>query len=143
MYESNRVRFIPWEKYTSKETELDRELKSEHLFSLDSSGQLKLESKKLEAVADTGSEILLQYALQRRGLSMDQANLLEFTIHQRWVDRLIRVRLTIPPPGYSKPTFRQLLDSDKKLFEELADETRHGVQANPKVVLSIWCSRNV
>eukprot|EP00435_Cladocopium_sp_Y103_P066931 s1136_g29.t1 len=63
---------------------------------------------------------------------MDQANLLDFKIHQLWVDRLIKVRLQVPPPGYSKTTFRQLLEADKKLFEEISDESRHGVQANAK-----------
>ena len=129
MYESNRVRFIPWEKYTCRESELDKELKTEQMFSVDSNGQLKLENKKQDPVADTSSEIMLQYALQRRGLSMDQVNLLEFTIHQQWIDRLIKARLQVPPPGYQKPSFRQLLEADKKLFEELADSTRSGVQA--------------
>lgn len=63
---------------------------------------------------------------------MDQANLLEYSIHQKWVDRLIKARIHLPPPGYSKPSFRQLLDADKKLFEELADETRTGVQFSAK-----------
>lgn len=132
MYEQNRVRFIPWEKYTSKETELDKELEASHLFALDGSGCLKMEKKRAEPVADTSSEILLQHALQRRGLSLDQTNLLNYNLHQKWVDKLIRVRLQLPPPGYQKPTFRQLLEADKKLFEELANSTRAGVQTTPK-----------
>ena len=127
MYESNRLRFVPWEKYTSKESELEKESKPEHLFSIDSSGKLKLESKRVESQADTSSEILLQYALQRRGLSMDQANLLEYGIHQQWVDRLIKVRLTVSPQGYQQTSFRQMLEADKKLFEELAHATRSGI----------------
>ena len=119
-------------KYTAKEAELDRDSRTEHLFAVDSSGKLKVEGKKADPVADTSTEILLQYALQRRGLSMDQANLLEFRIHQLWVDRVIKVRLQMPPPGYMKTTFRQVLEADKKLFEELANETRHGVQATAK-----------
>lgn len=129
MYEANRLRFVPWEKYTAKEAELDKDVRPEHLFALDSNGKLKVESKKSDPIADTSTEIMMQYALQRRGLSMDQANLLEFKIHQLWVDRLLKVRLQAPPAGYSKTSFRQLLEADKKLFEELANETRHGVQA--------------
>ena len=83
MYESNCLCFVPWEKYTSKESELEKESKPEHLFSIDSSGKLKLESKRVESQADTSSEILLQYALQRRGLSMDQVKLLEYGIHKK------------------------------------------------------------
>ena len=71
MYESNRIRFVAWEKYTARDAELDKEAKPEHLFALDSSGKLKVEGKKSDPIADTSSEILLQYALQRRGLSMN------------------------------------------------------------------------
>ena len=98
------------------------------MFSLDASGKLKIESKKTYVSADTSTEILLQFALQRRGLSMDQANLLEYNIHQKWVDRVIKMRLTPPPHGYQMTSFRQILDADKKLFEELCDATRAGVQ---------------
>ena len=129
MYEANRLRFVPWEKYTAKEAEIDKEVRTEHLFAVDSSGKLKVEGKKPDPVADTSTEILLQYALQRRGLSMDQANLLEFRTHQLWVDRLLKVRLQVPPAGDSRTSFRQVLEADKKLFEELANATRHGVQA--------------
>ena len=129
MYEANRLRFVPWEKYTAKEAEIDKEVRTEHLFAVDSSGKLKVEGKKPDPVADTSTEILLQYARQRRGLSMDQANLLEFRTHQLWVDRLLKVRLQVPPVGYSRTSFRQVLEADKKLFEELANATRHGVQA--------------
>ena len=128
IYESNRLRFVPWEKYTAKDTELEKESKPEHMFSLDASGKLKIESKKTDVSADTSTEILLQFALQRRGLSMDQANLLEYNIHQKWVDRVIKMRLTPPPHGYQLTSFRQILDADKKLFEELCDATRSGVQ---------------
>ena len=124
IYESNRLCFAPSEKYTAKKTELDKESKPEHMFSIDGSGKLKVESKKADVAADTSTEILLQYALQCRGLSMDQANLLEFNIHQKWVDCIIKIRLTQPPHGYQLTSFRHILEADKKLFEELCDETR-------------------
>lgn len=54
------------------------------------------------------------------------------TFIKKWIDRLIRTRLQVPPPGYQKPTFRQLLDADKKLFEELSDCAGEGVQTTSK-----------
>ena len=60
---------------------------------------------------------------------MDRANLLEFKTHQLWVDRVLKVRLQTPPAGYTRTSCRQVLEADKKLFEELANATRHGVQA--------------
>ncbi|CAK9004344.1 unnamed protein product, partial [Durusdinium trenchii] len=128
MYDANRLRFVPWEKYTSKECELEKSARVEHQFAVEGSGKLRVESKVPESAADTSSEILLQYALQRRGLRMEQANLLDYVIHQTWVDKLIRTRLQTPPDGYARVSFKQLLEADKKLFEELCDETRAGVQ---------------
>ncbi len=128
IYGSNRLRFIPSEKCTAKETELEKDSKPEHMFSLDASGKLKIESKKTDVSADTSTKILLQYALQRRGLSMDQANLREYNIHQKWVDRVIKMRLTPAAHGFQMTSFRQTLDADKKLFGELWDATRAGVQ---------------
>ena len=59
---------------------------------------------------------------------MDQANLLEYNIHQKWVDRAIKMRVTLAPHGYQMTSFPQVLDADKKLFEELSDATPAGVQ---------------
>lgn len=59
MYEANRTKFVPWEKYTAKETEIDKEIRPKHMFGSDNNGKLKVENKKQEPVADTSSEILL------------------------------------------------------------------------------------
>ena len=132
IYDANRLRFVPWEKYTSREEEIEKDVKKGAAFTLDQSGKLKVEAKQAELVADTTSEVLMQYALQRRGLAMDQANLLSFQVHQVWVDKLMKVRLQSSPEGYSKVGMHQLLEADKRLFQELADETRDGVQATPR-----------
>lgn len=60
-------------------------------FSLDSTtGRLKI--KMPEDKADTLTDILLLQALTRRSLAMDQANLVEYSVIQSWVDRLLRRR---------------------------------------------------
>ena len=106
------------QKYAAKEAEIDKEVRTERLFAVDSIGKLKVEGKKPDPVADTSTEILLRYALQRRGLRMDQADLLEFRTRQLWVDRVLKVRLQAPPAGYTRTSFRQVLEADKKLSEE-------------------------
>ena len=60
---------------------------------------------------------------------MDQANLLEFSIHEAWSSRLLKARMDEPPPGYAGVSWSQLEAADRKLFAELADATRNGVQA--------------
>ena len=129
IYEENRLKYVEWSKCTSRESELQSDQKKDASFTLDSTtGKLKVETKTSSEQADTSSEILLQYALTRRSLAMDQANIIEFNKMQVWTDRLIRARIEEAPPGFSKPTFRQLQSADQKMFMELADQTRSGIQ---------------
>ena len=128
MYDDNRLRFLDWDKCISKEQEMASEKRCTS-FSVDGSGKLKIESKA-DSVdkADTSNEIMLLQALTRRSLAMDQANLVDFTKIQEWVDKLIRSRTTEPPPGFNKPSFRNLMLADQRFFLEMADRTRSGVQ---------------
>ena len=129
IYEENRLKYVEWSKCTSRESELQCDPKKDASFTLDSTtGKLKVETKTSSEQADTSREILLQYALTRRSLAMDQANIIEFNKMQVWTDRLIRARIEEAPPGFSKPTFRQLQSADQKMFMELADQTRSGIQ---------------
>ena len=130
IYDENRLRWISWDRRISKEQELVGD-KKEQAFTV-SGNALKLESRASEAVADTSSEILLNYALTRRSLAMDQANLVDFAVMQTWTEKLMKTRVDVPPSGFQKPTMKQLMAADVKFFEELSDVTRAGVQANAK-----------
>lgn len=128
IYDDNRLRWISWDKCISKEQELTGD-KKEQAFTV-SGNTLKLESRPADAIADTSSDILLNYALTRRSLAMDQANLVDFTVMQTWTDKIMKTRVDAPPAGFQKPSLKQLMSADVKFFEELADMTRSGVQAN-------------
>ena len=115
MYEENRSKYIDWSKCTSRESELQGDAKKDPCFTLDTStGKLKVESKPQTEHADASSEILLQKT--RRSLAMDQANIIEFSKMQVWTDRLIKIRVEEPPPGFVKPTMKQLQAADQKMF---------------------------
>ena len=130
-YESNELRYLPWEACTSREQEVGSDRRKDTRFTVDEhSGRLKVENKDAEQKAVTTSEVHIMQALQRRSLAMDQANLVEYSVMQQWSDRLIRARVQDAPAGYAKPTWAQLVAADKKLFSELRDLTRDGVQAN-------------
>ena len=47
--------------------------KRESIFSIDSTGKLRTDSK-CDAKADTSTELLLQLALQRRGIAVEMSN---------------------------------------------------------------------
>ena len=128
-YEANELRYIPWERCVSKEAELAGEKKRDVRFTVEeSSGRLKIEHKQPELVADTSSEILVQQALTRRALALDQANLIDFSISDKWTQRLMKARMQAPAENFAKPTWKQLESADRQLFNELRDLTRAGVQ---------------
>ena len=131
IYESNRLSYVEWDKLTSKEQEMLSTAKKETVLSIDAHGKLKTE-KPEDARADTSTELLLQQALQRRGIAMEMANLLDFNVHGKWVERLLSARLDAVPATHVVPSFGQLQLADRKLFQMLAEQSRSGLQATPK-----------
>ena len=63
-------------------------------------------------------------------LTCDQANLIDYTILEEWHQRLMRARLQDVPLGYVRPSFKQLLRADQRLFAELQDRSRTGIQSD-------------
>ncbi|CAE7579831.1 SLC24A2 [Symbiodinium sp. CCMP2592] len=129
IYEGNRFRYVSWDRCTSKSQELSSEAKRDSMLTVDSQGRLKAEAKSDHIKADTSSEILLQFALLRRGLALEMSNLLDFRLHRRWAEKLIETRMAAQLDTHSQVSFAQLEASDQKFFQELADRTRDGVQA--------------
>ena len=139
MYEENRISYIEPSAATSKEQEvLSKSKEDKHISVVDGALRIKNMTNKIEA--DLGSDLLLRYPLTRRGLALDQANLLRFRLHDSWVERLMEVRHTAPPPGYSPVTHQQILSADRKLFVKVAEATREGVQlqATGRPIDAIW-----
>ncbi|CAE7672319.1 SLC24A2 [Symbiodinium sp. CCMP2592] len=129
IYEGNRLRYVSWDRCTSKSQELSSEVKRDNMLTVDSQGRLKAEAKGDHIKADTSSEILLQFALLRRGLAFEMSNLLDFRLHRRWAEKLIETRMAAQLDTHSQVSFAQLEAADQKFFQELADRTRDGVQA--------------
>ena len=128
-YDNNRLAYIPWEKCTSRTDEQERDLKKDPMLTLDvSSGKLKLEKKREDAVTEVNSDLRVQQALQRRALAYDQANVISYDKMMLWSEKLMKARLTEPPPGYNRVTFAQLERADRRFFAEVCDLTRDGIQ---------------
>ncbi|CAE7915198.1 SLC24A2, partial [Symbiodinium necroappetens] len=89
----------------------------------------KLRSEtKVEVRADTSTELLLQLALQRRGIAMEMANILDYHVHYHWVERLLSARLDSHPATHLQPTLDQCQQADRKLWQLLGESTRSGIQ---------------
>ncbi len=131
IYERNQLAYVPWSKCSSREQEVQAESRKDVKLSFESgTSKLKLEPAPKELHVDTSSEVLLMQALQRRALALEQANVVDFLLIDSWHQKMMKCRLTDAPPGYVKPTFEQLKLADQKLFSELQDGTRSGIQAN-------------
>ena len=127
VYEDNRLRFIPWEQCTCKAQEMAGTRRDSSL-AIDPSGNLKLRTALSAEQAELSSDILVQFALRRRGLALDQAQLLDFKLHDRWITKLFEHRLRPVPSGYATVSLRQLRAADEALFTRMAEMCRGGVQ---------------
>ncbi|CAE7446306.1 unnamed protein product [Symbiodinium microadriaticum] len=112
------------ERYERQEDELRGEKKKDIKFTVEeASGKLRVEHKSPDLIADTSSEIMVQQALTRRALAMDQANLIDFVVMDQWTQRLMKARLQAPAESFAKPTWKQLEAADRQLFTELREKT--------------------
>ena len=82
----------------------------------DNSGSVKIKDKEMKIEADMSNDMLLRLCLMRRGLAMDQCNILEYKLHDSWIEKLLDCRLEPPPDGYQRITLQQIVNADKKLF---------------------------
>jgi hypothetical protein len=125
-FDDNRLRYIKWSQCLKKEAEMDGVRKDASIVP-NQQGQLQLTSVDSSPDADTSTELLLRFALSRRGLAYDQANVLEYANHELWVTKLFTLRLRSAPAGHNRVTLDQLLTADRALFVRLAELTRAGI----------------
>ena len=129
MYEENRISYIELSRCTSKEQEvLNSSSKDDKHVSIDSAGTVKVRDKDSKLEADVSSDLMVRMALMRRGLALDQCNVIEYSLHDRWVEKVFDVRTETPIAGYSQISLQQVIQADRKLFLKLAELTRDGIQ---------------
>ena len=122
MIDNNAVVWIAPSKCSKRESELQ-------LLTKDKSQVLSLEQQTLKVTAsevnlkvDNSTELQLQWSLQRRGIALDQCRLVEWSVHQRWVQYLLGLTSKTAPEGYAKIRMDQLVKADKELFVVMAEE---------------------
>eukprot|EP00435_Cladocopium_sp_Y103_P030149 s3745_g7.t1 len=128
-YESDRLQWLSWDQCVSREHELLSSGKRDQRLVVQSSGELKLSATDKVDPCDTSSEILLRYCLMRRGLAMEQANILAYKYHDKWLEKILSCRLETVPAGFARTTFQQIEAADKRLFVLLAEKTRAGIKS--------------
>jgi hypothetical protein len=135
--EDQAVKYLPPHKCPKREAELQA-VKHDAPLTLDTSaGRVVLGKQIKEVVCDTSTELKTLWALQRRGLAYDQADLIRWDTHEAWLKELFS-HLTRPaPPGFSSPSLQQLLRADRELFVKMGEQTRGGITARPTGVLPL------
>ena len=80
----------------SREHELLTGLKRDTQLTFDGSGNLKLQKANQVEPCNTSSEIQVKYALTRRALAFEQANLVKFSLMEAWSEKMMQCRLEEP-----------------------------------------------
>ena len=126
MLESNSVIWISPSKCSKRESEIQLSATKEK------SSVIAVEQHTLKVTAaedvvkvDHSTELQLQWALQRRGIALDQCRLIDWDVHQRWVQYLLGLLTKVAPDGYSRIKMEQLLKADRELFLVMAHDLQH------------------
>ncbi|CAE7361058.1 unnamed protein product [Symbiodinium sp. CCMP2592] len=126
IYEENRLVYVELSACTSKEDEIKQAtLKEDRHLVVESGGNVRLKglvNNKMDA--DISSDLLMRYALTRRGLAMEQAGIISYTLHDAWTEQL----LACP----SRVSLQQVIHADRQFFIKLAELTREGIQLQAK-----------
>ena len=94
---------------TSKQIQLD----TDHLV-------VKEKSDTPDQVAAT--EMQIYAALRRRGVAYAFADLLEWTVHERYIAQLFGHLRKDPPQGYVKTSIQQLLRADRAVWAKIIED---------------------
>ena len=120
--DSGSIVWIPPSKCTKRDAEVQQSLKDKPTTLTVEQQTLKLSAGEPKIKADTSNELLMQWALQRRGLAFDQCKLISNEVHDKWVQSLLMQLTREAPSGYSKVQMEQVLRADRELFTLMAQE---------------------
>jgi hypothetical protein len=129
IYDTDTLKYIEWSQCTKRQQEVEG-VKAEDAWKVcPEAGVLKITKQEGEGhKASLNTDLRLRYALQRRGLALDQARLISFELHDQWIDHLLEQRLATPPPKYSQVSWEQLMQADRELFRRVGEECAASVR---------------
>lgn len=129
--ETNCIIWIAPSKCSKRDTEIQNSLKEKSSVVSLEQQTLKVTAGETHSVADTSTDLQLQWALQRRGLAMDQCRLIGWDSHEQWVQQIMSQLTKEVPSNYCKISTSQVIKADKELFTLMAQEIQTSVQPLP------------
>ena len=122
MVETGVITWISPTKCSKRDDEVQANIKPAASTLQVEQSTLKLAQVPVVANTDTGTELKMQWALQRRGVAMDQCRLLDWSIHEDWVQWLLQSLTREVPSGFSSVRLEQIVRADKELWTILAQQ---------------------
>ena len=122
IHDTGSIVWIAPSKCTKRDSEVQQSLKERPTTLTVEQQTLRLSAGEPKIKADTSNELLMQWALQRRGLAFDQCRLISNDVHDRWVQYLLTQLTKEVPTGYTKLQMEQVLRADRELFTLMAQE---------------------
>ena len=106
MMESNSLRYVPMNRWTSRAQELSL-AKKDPLIQVDAEGAIKVGAKAPEATCDIGGAYALRQAFLRRSLAFDLGRLASFHVMETYISTLFEYLQRPVPKGYSSVSLGQ------------------------------------
>ena len=123
MVESNSVIWICPSRCSKRETEIHHTMKEKKSSTVSVEQHLlKVTTPDPVLKVDTTTELQWQWAMMRRGIAFDQANLIEWETHQNWTQQLLGLVSKDAPEGYSRVRLDQLVKADREMFTLMSEE---------------------
>jgi len=116
------IYWLPPSKCPKREVEVIAGFKEKPSVLQVENNTVKLGGPSITVECDTSDSLRCQWAWMRRGLAYDQCKMITFSIHQKWIQRLLDSLSHMPPPTYAPVTLTQCIRSDKEMFLLLSQE---------------------
>ena len=133
MVESGIITWISPSKCSKRDDEIQANIKPSSSTLQIEQATLKVAQVPVTTVADVGSELKLQWAMQRRGIALDQCRLLDWSIHEEWVQWLLQSVTKDVPSGFAVVKLEQILRADQELWTVLAQQQLQTLRPNNDV----------
>ena len=128
MVEECCLKILPLSKCISRDQELNHAKVDKSIVTIENH-QLQVRPKELEVFADLSTELRVQHAFTRRGLALEMANLMSYSVHEK-ITRSFMAHLTqTVPSAFQRPDISAILRADRELWTRAADECRSNLKA--------------
>ena len=124
MYQRNEILYIPPEKSVSRTHEVLTQKSPTKMLDISSESLIVKEKTDVQDMV-VSSALQVQESLQRRGLALVFADLIQHSNYTRYLTTLFSHLHREPPQGYSRCSVSQLVAADKLVWQALLEE---GVQ---------------